>query len=222
LFATREVFDARACARILSEARAADKAAAEVQRQGYSRVDGDVRRGKQAEMSAPTKACVKRGLLALKPRLEEHFKIELTDCEEPQFLSYEEGDLFQPHQDGRNDPDAPEFIKKRRVSVVVFLNGAAEDPGPDSYAGGSLTFYGLINEPGWEKYGFPLFGEPGLLVAFPSRLMHEVTPVTQGQRYTVVSWFFSSPSWTLTVAARRAGPRDPLRGSGAMGAGSGR
>ncbi len=167
LFATREVFDARACARILSEARAADKAAAEVQRQGYSRVDGDVRRGKQAEMSAPTKACVKRGLLALKPRQEEHFKIELTDCEEPQFLIYEEGDLFQPHQDGRNDPDAPEFIKKRRVSVVVFLNGAAEDPGPDSYTGGSLTFYGLINEPGLGEVWLSVVRRAGVVSRVP-------------------------------------------------------
>jgi SM-20-related protein len=32
-------------------------------------------------------------------------------------------------------------------------------------------------------------GEPGLLVAFRSDTVHEVLPVTHGERFTVVSWF---------------------------------
>jgi SM-20-related protein len=37
--------------------------------------------------------------------------------------------------------------------------------------------------------GFPLIGEAGLLLAFRPNLVHEVTPVTHGERCTVVTWF---------------------------------
>jgi predicted 2-oxoglutarate/Fe(II)-dependent dioxygenase YbiX len=37
----------------------------------------------------------------------------------------------------------------------------------------------------------PVIGEPGTLVAFRSETTHEVTPVTHGQRYTIVSWYRS-------------------------------
>jgi predicted 2-oxoglutarate/Fe(II)-dependent dioxygenase YbiX len=72
----------------------------------------------------------------------------------------------------------------------VFLNGS--DAGePAGYSGGSLTFYGLMDDgAGGESVGLPLAGELGLLVAFPSDLLHSVSPVTAGERYTLVTWFF--------------------------------
>ena len=85
-------------------------------------------------------------------------------------------------------------MQQRQVSVVLFLNSESEIPNPDAYAGGSLTLYGLLQEPLWEKYGFSLKGETGLLVAFRSDVFHEVIPVTEGERFTVVSWFFSRVS----------------------------
>jgi SM-20-related protein len=36
--------------------------------------------------------------------------------------------------------------------------------------------------------GLPLVGEGGLLVAFESGTTHSVTPITHGERYTVVTW----------------------------------
>ena len=41
-------------------------------------------------------------------------------------------------------------------------------------------------------------GRDGLLIAFPSHLVHSVSPVTAGERYTLVSWFFEDP--TLQVS----------------------
>jgi predicted 2-oxoglutarate/Fe(II)-dependent dioxygenase YbiX len=38
--------------------------------------------------------------------------------------------------------------------------------------------------------GLPVTGEAGSLIAFPSDMVHEVTPVSRGERYTVVSWFY--------------------------------
>jgi SM-20-related protein len=68
---------------------------------------------------------------------------------------------------------------------VLFLNGEGGADQPSSYGGGQLTFYGLMGD----RLGLPLAGRPGLLVAFRSDLVHAVTPVTRGERYTVVSWF---------------------------------
>jgi SM-20-related protein len=74
------------------------------------------------------------------------------------------------------------------VSIVVFLNGEGDPADDQSYTGGSLTFYGLMRDARADDRGFPVTGEAGLLVAFPSQLVHSVTPVTCGMRFTIVSW----------------------------------
>ncbi len=43
--------------------------------------------------------------------------------------------------------------------------------------------------PQWDKCGFALEAEPGLLIAFRSDTSHEVRPVTFGERFTIVTWF---------------------------------
>jgi predicted 2-oxoglutarate/Fe(II)-dependent dioxygenase YbiX len=35
----------------------------------------------------------------------------------------------------------------------------------------------------------PLAPAPGTLVAFPSETTHEVTPITHGERLSIVSWY---------------------------------
>jgi SM-20-related protein len=189
LFVVRDFFDAELCSKLLSEARSAANTPATVGSKGDTYVvDESLRSTKWAEVSETTKSFVEERLLALEPALERHFDMTLTDCQEPQFLVYREGDFFHRHRDSRRESDAAEFSKQRRVSVIVFLNGEDEVPGPDVYGGGSLTFYELMSGSGVE-YGIPLVGEPGLLVAFRPELLHEVTPVTHGERYTIVSWF---------------------------------
>ena len=76
-------------------------------------------------------------------------------------------------------------LKTMAVSIpdctVLFLN--------DDYTGGALTLYGLVDDPKWRDYGFAVAPAPGLLVAFPSDMLHEVTPVIAGERCTVANWF---------------------------------
>lgn len=190
LFAVKGFFDAELCAKLLSEVRSSASTPATVGIKGDTyAVDENVRRTKWAEVSAETTAFVEERLLALIPTLERHFDVTLTDCQEPQFLVYREGDFFRPHRDSRRVSDAAEFSKERQLAAVVFLNGESEEPGSDAYGGGSLTFHGLMDDPRMEGHGIPLVGEPGLLIAFPPELVHEVTPVTDGERYTVVTWF---------------------------------
>jgi len=151
----------------------------------------DTRRTKWAEVSEDASRLVTERLLELKPRLETHFDLSLSGFQEPQFLIYREGDFFRQHKDRGSDPDAPAFSRERRLAAVVFLNSESREPSGLTYEGGSLTFYGLLDDEGLggKSMGFPLPGEEGLLVAFPTDVVNEDTPVVRGERYTVVTWF---------------------------------
>jgi SM-20-related protein len=108
-----------------------------------------------------------------------HFGRILTSCEPLQFLRYREGDCFVAHQDG-NTPMIRDSTIERKVSVVIFLNE------PSDYEGGALLLHGKY--PNWTDRRAAA-SDAGTLVAFPSETTHEVTPVTRGERWTVVSWF---------------------------------
>ena len=189
LFVVKDFFDAELCARIRSELRVATGSQGRIYKRGAVVIDETKRSTKRVEVDAPTMSCVVERLRGLKPALESHFHLVLIGCEKPQFLVYREGDFFRQHLDHGPEPDDPQYLRDRRVSVVVFLNGQAEEPGLDSYCGGSLKLYGLIDDPLWKACGFPLIGERGLLVAFRSDVLHEVEAVTHGERYSIVSWF---------------------------------
>jgi SM-20-related protein len=190
LFVAKDFFDGSWCEHLRLEASSGSKSHATVVNKSLERLDEGVRKTKWVEVSTPTISTVKARLLAVKPRLESHFNVKLAGCEEPQFLAYKAGDFFRLHQDNADDPEAFAYIRERQVSAVIFLNSEAEALGPESYYGGALTFYGLIDDPRWKTYGFPLVGERGLLIAFRSDILHEVAVVTQGERYSIVSWFF--------------------------------
>ena len=97
-------------------------------------------------------------------------------------MRYVKGDFFVRHQDGNPRQDDFDHLKVRRISIVVFLSGFSAEPQSDSYTGGVLNFYDQTTE-------FGLEGETGLLVAFTSDTFHEVLPVTDGERFTIITWF---------------------------------
>jgi len=189
LFAEPALLDGELCARVRSEMASARRKQATVQDadDDYA-VDEDTRRTKLAQVAPETAALVEKRLLDAKPRIEEHFGIELEGVQKIGFLVYGEGDYFRRHVDRGSDDDA-DFSRARRVSAVIFLNEEAEDPEPGAYGGGALTFYGLFDNGQAEGIGLPVDPERGLLVAFGSDVIHEVTPVTHGERYTIVTWF---------------------------------
>lgn len=127
-------------------------------------------------------------LLAAMDQAAQHFAVKLTECEDPQFLRYRKGDFFVAHQDG-NTGMLRLDTERRRVSTVIFLSREADSPvdGQDVYCGGSLVFTDLRNATSGAKFHHP--AEPGTLIAFRSETTHEVTPVTHGLRYSIVSWY---------------------------------
>jgi predicted 2-oxoglutarate/Fe(II)-dependent dioxygenase YbiX len=182
-FLTREE-----CAALRAEMRQNTPAPAWVFREGDDLVDEDVRKTKVVEIAGAKKNMLKHRLLHFQPEIEKHFRTPLSECEGPHFLMYHAGDFFVPHCDSTNYEKNADIYRTRRVSLVVFLNGHESTSPPEWYAGGALTFYGLIDEPRWKPCGFPMVGQPGLLVAFRSDVIHGVEPVTHGTRYTAVSW----------------------------------
>lgn len=192
LFVAREFLPANTCATIRAEVRSAAVRPTLVRESGHTYVvDENTRRTKWADVSPETVAFVAERLLSVKPELERQFDCRLESCQRPQFLVYRKGDFFLQHRDRGAEEDAPEFSRRRQVSAVTFLNGESNDAAPETYRGGSLTFYGLLDDEGLggKSMGFPLIGEEGLLVAFPTDLVHEVTPVLDGERYTIATWF---------------------------------
>jgi predicted 2-oxoglutarate/Fe(II)-dependent dioxygenase YbiX len=69
----------------------------------------------------------------------------------------------------------------RKISISVPLNDPAE------YAGGVLEFNQGTNIARVEQL-------PGAPIIFPSWLIHRVSPVTRGRRYSLVAWI-RGPNW---------------------------
>jgi len=139
-------------------------------------VDEQLRRTRRVRVAAEVELSISQKIQALMPELETHFKVELHDIQPTQFLVYRPGDFFTMHRDrdeeGRN---------QRVASVIIFLNsGGAE------FEGGTLRFFVEI---AGKPQPLDFVPQEGLLVGFRSEMIHEVQPVTRGERYSVVSWF---------------------------------
>lgn len=65
--------------------------------------------------------------------------------------------------------------RRRKLGVSIQLSA------PEDYVGGDLVL---------EPQAVPIIGprRRGTAIAFPSYVVHEVTPVTRGQRYSLVAW----------------------------------
>ena len=102
----------------------------------------------------------------------EHFQFDLTYLTALQYTVYNGNDHsnYQKHLDvGRQFPN-------RKLSFSVQLSDDAE------YTGGDLRFHYIKNQPEVAPR------EKGTVVFFPSWIVHDVTPVTQGKRRSLVGW----------------------------------
>ena len=193
LFVVENLLDARECRRLCGAMRRGAAGEATVFKTVDYVYDENVRRTKTARVTDEERLLVASRLHAIMPDAARHFGLQLVDTEEPQFLIYRPGDFFRPHRDrGPDDVAAPAHTRRRAVSLVLMLNDQSAEPRPDAYGGGSLVLYGLgpkNKDARLAHIGFPVRGAAGLLVAFDSEFLHEVTPVAHGERFTVVSWF---------------------------------
>jgi len=184
LFIVKDFLTTDLCREVVAKMDVAQGDAATVYgRTTAGAIDQNIRHTLRLRPANEVVELIESRLLAQQPALEKHFDVKLTECEEPQFLHYRVGDFFVAHQDG-NTGLLRLDTELRRVSIVVFLSRESELAQPDTYCGGSLVFTDFRAD---RKYAVP--GDPGMLVAFRSETTHEVTPVTHGNRYSIVSWF---------------------------------
>jgi PKHD-type hydroxylase len=102
----------------------------------------------------------------------EHFQFDLTHLTALQFTVYNGSNHsnYQKHLDlGRQFPN-------RKLSFSVQLSDDTE------YVGGDLRFHYIKNQPEVAPR------EKGKIIFFPSWVIHDVTPVTQGTRRSLVGW----------------------------------
>lgn len=106
----------------------------------------------------------------------ELFKTAITGfTENIQYTEYEgKGTHYDWH------PDIGPSKNKRKISVVVQLSDPAD------YKGGEL----IINT----GHEVATNNEQGSVILFPSILLHKVSPLISGNRYSLVSWV-SGPAW---------------------------
>jgi SM-20-related protein len=188
LLLTPNFLDAVTCQQLIQEAQACASNPATVYGQNeVGQVNDRVRKAARLKLPATTTEFVKHRLIEHKKTIEDRFSFSLNNFEEPQFLRYEVGDFFVAHQDGNTGLLQIKSDNERKVSVVIFLNQQSTEPDSGSYSGGSLKFSDYRAQPDYREFYLP--AEAGTLVAFRSELTHEVTPVTRGQRYSIVSWY---------------------------------
>jgi predicted 2-oxoglutarate/Fe(II)-dependent dioxygenase YbiX len=99
-------------------------------------------------------------------------------------LVYDAGDHFAAHSDGGGDDEAPVEVRRRRVSLVVALNDAAD------FSGGALEFYAgsAPDSAAGTEPVMTVRSSAGLLVAFAASTIHRVAPVLAGRRYSLALW----------------------------------
>ncbi len=109
---------------------------------------------------------------------EKFFKFELNRIETLQYTVYNTGQFYKDHLDlGYKNPNQA----VRKLSFTVQLTD------PSKYKGGDLLLkHGT--EPEIAKR------ERGAITFFPSYILHEVTPVTEGVRKSLVGWV-TGPRW---------------------------
>lgn len=141
-------------------------------RQENSRVlKKNIRQVSGITFSPKQKMWVSQRLRNITPTLSMWFAQSLADFQGPYLLRYVQGEFYAPHADytahGALD------MGLRKVSAVLFVNSHS--------AGGALRLY-LADRKN-------ILPEQGMFVAFNSDLLHEVLPVEQGVRCSIVTWY---------------------------------
>lgn len=95
------------------------------------------------------------------------------------FSCYVTGDRYGRHTDDASMCDEHGWPLRTDVSFTVLLSG------PDEYEGGALRFSDRTN-------GMSFRPACGSAILYPTGILHEVEPVTRGERMACVGWVQSS------------------------------
>ena len=192
LIAFRNFLERDFCDEIREEIRGSSMAKGTFRnlRSGKDVLDEEVKKRRESsQLSLNAAKNIIGKLTEIIPTIEKQYDLQLKGVQPPKFCLYQTGDFYGAHLDGGEHEQISRDAKKRKVSAIMFLNEESREPEEGSYCGGNLTFYGLNDNKAFAKFGLPLVGEQGMLITFPPTLVHEVTEVTSGERYSIATWF---------------------------------
>jgi len=136
-------------------------------------LDIEARRASSVEVDADILAMVEEAIDAERDAIATFFAETLTDREGAGFLRYGPGGFYRPHRDRGSVASWPD-AERRKIAVVIFLN--------QGFSGGALRVFG-------DEGARDIVPQEGTLTAFSAARLHEVAPVIDGTRDTVVDWF---------------------------------
>ena len=106
----------------------------------------------------------------------------VEDLQFAEYTSQTKG-FYSKHIDCGDKYGMENFVDIRKLSFSIQLST------PEEYEGGELKFYTGKKSLYTNKVeGDVAKKEKGTIIFFPSFILHEVTPVTKGTRYSLVSW----------------------------------
>lgn len=107
------------------------------------------------------------------PSNQEQYGFEIEGMEVPHLIRYHVGQESYRHMDITDENTAI-----RKLSMLIFLSD------PTSYTGGVFSCY---------PDNLEIDASQGNVLLFPAFLLHQVSPVLSGLRYTLVTWGIGKP-----------------------------
>ena len=170
-----DVFDEGNCKRILDEANNNGYHTAKLgnDTQDSNYIDPDIRSCLVSDIPIKKYLWVESKLTNALRQVNQYFKYDLDGYMDLQVIQYNVNSYFKPHLDIYSlDTDM-----QRKITFVIQLSK------PEDYTGGELKLYTKGDPDVVPK-------TQGTMIAFPSYLLHEVSPILSGQRYTSIGWCF--------------------------------
>lgn len=118
------------------------------------------------------------------------WNFDLDHSENAQWTKYSETQHYSWHVDSfpspYNEPRRRDYGLTRKLSATISLEDG------DKYEGGDLEFciHKGINQ---KIFKVDVARKKGSITVFPSFVLHRVTPVTKGTRYSLVVWTLGFP-----------------------------
>lgn len=109
---------------------------------------------------------------------EKYFSFDLTRIQNLQFTQYGVGQKYGKHIDMLYNSSSQDV---RKLSFSIQLTD------PDVYEGGDVLIHHSVDP-------YAVHRNKGSITFFPGYILHEVTPVTKGTRYSMVGWV-TGPRW---------------------------
>lgn len=158
-------------------------------------VDESIRKTVIHKLPEPLLAEYEKSFREHQQKIEDFFALALTTASLVQVLEYTRGDFYIKHADDSNElvdekGQTAGFVQVaplRKISTVLFATSHAQTGDEKHFSGGELLFNYLFDAEGVPVKFRPKAGD---MLIFPSNPIysHEVLPVSEGYRLTLVQW----------------------------------